>query len=198
MVDGYEVVDLGFTFKYFDRDYTQLSISTNGYVCLGNNSKCDSFIILSSNDILVGLNHWLNTKRVESGQIYFKHLDSNLSDLGSSKIYLNLFDPDFEPENTFMITYDNVLAYYPSSSTSRTSFQIFLSSSDSVNKKSFVLFKFTSCPTDLNLRAPPGLRYKKNDGIPQIVKISDGQHCTGSNVGQTGVWVSDVKTSSGN
>jgi hypothetical protein len=38
----FELVDIGFTFKYFDSNYTQVSISSFGYVCLGYNSKCGS------------------------------------------------------------------------------------------------------------------------------------------------------------
>jgi hypothetical protein len=38
--NGYGVVDIGFAFKYFDTNYTHVSIGSNGYVCLGNNSKC--------------------------------------------------------------------------------------------------------------------------------------------------------------
>jgi hypothetical protein len=171
-----------------------VSISSNGYVCFGNNSKCDSITRPSPYDILVGLNLDLDPKQDGSGQIYYKHLDSNSSDFVSSKIIVNLFDPDFEPENIFMITYDNVSPNpWEMSATSRTSFQIFLSSScDSVIKKSFVSFKFTSCPNDFTLRASSGLTYRNSDGILKEVKIADGQQCTGSNVGQRTVWVSDL------
>jgi hypothetical protein len=84
-----------------------------------------------------------------------------------------------------MITYDNVLPD-SSDSTSRVSFQIYLST-DLV--KSFVTFKFKSCPTDLNYFSLSGLVYKPN---LKGIKIVDGQQCIGSNVGQMGVWVSDV------
>ncbi len=170
-----------------------MSINPNGYVCLGDNSECGSFIRPSGHDILVGLNWDLNPTRKGSGQIYYKRLDSNSLDFESTKIYLNLFNPGFEPPQIFMITYDNVLPYYPSSSTSRTSFQIYLST-DSV--KSFVVFKFKSCPKDLTLRASSGLNYKRIDGSLQEVIIPNGQQCTGSNLGQTGVWVSDVTSRS--
>jgi hypothetical protein len=190
MDNVYSVVNLGFTFKYFERDYIQVSISTNGYVCLGNNSACSSKIRPSPHDILVGLNYDLNSSRKGSGKIYYKLLDSNSSDFKSSQMYLNLFNSKFEPVNIFMITYDNVLSLRTSSS-SRTSFQIFLSTSDS-GRNSFVLFKFFSCPADLFLYSLSGLNYKNIVGNLQEVKIVDGQQCRGSNVGQTGVWVSDV------
>jgi hypothetical protein len=188
MISDYKVVDLGFTFQYFWSDYTQVSISSNGYVCLGNNSKCYSSTRPSPFDILIGLNYYLDSRREGSGQIYYKRLDSNSLDFKSAKIYLNLFNPEFEPQQIFMITYDNVLPYYKYASNSMTSFQIYLST-DSV--KSFVAFKFKSCPTDLELKAS-GLNYIGIDGSLQEVIIPNDQQCIGSNVGQTGVWVSDV------
>jgi hypothetical protein len=188
MDEGNELVDLGFTFQYFWSDYTRVSISSNGYVCLGNNSECDSYKRPSGHDILIGLNIDLDPRREGSGQIYYKHLDSNSLDFSSVKIYLNLFNPEFEPEQIFMITYDNVLPY-SSASASVASFQIYLST-DFV--KSFVTFKFKSCPKDLTYFASSGLNYKRIDGKLQEVIIANGQQCSGSNVGQTGVWVSDV------
>jgi hypothetical protein len=188
MVHDYRVVDLGFTFKYFDIDYSQVSISSNGYVCLGNNSKCDSTTRPSPDDILIGLNLFLNPTRYGSGQIYYKNFNSNSSDFSSTKIYLNLFNTEFEPQQIFMITYDNVLPAI-SMSTSRTSLQIYLSN-DAV--KSFVTFKFKSCPLDLYYYASSGVNYKRIDGSSKEVIIANGQQCIESNVGQKGVWVSDV------
>ena len=166
---GNTVVDLGFTFRYFSTEYTQVSISPYGYVCLGDK---------------------LDPTREGSGQIYYKRLDSNSLDFASAKIYLNLFNPDFEPQQIFMITYDNVLPY-SSASTSMTSFQIYLST-DFV--KSFVIFKFKSCPKDLKLQSSSGLNYKSGDGRLKEITIFDGQQCIGSNVGHTGVWVNDLNS----
>jgi hypothetical protein len=189
MLWAYKVVDLGFKFKYIGTDYTQVSISSNGYVCLGYNSKCGSYTRPSPHDILVGLNCDLDPTREGSGQIYYKRLDSN-------SIYFksfNLFNPGFEPQQIFMITYDNVLPPYWSFSSSVTSFQIYLST-DSV--KSFVTFKFKSCPKDITLEVASGLNYIRINGSLQEVIIANGQQCTGSNVGQAGVWVSDVTSRS--
>jgi hypothetical protein len=163
-------------------------ISSHGYVCLGYNYKCHERTRPTPFDILIGLNCDLDPKRKGSGQIYYKRLDSNSLDFKSAKIYSNLFNPDFEPQQIFMITYDNVLPF-SSTSTSITSFQIYLLS-DSV--KSFVIFKFKSCPKDLIYYASSGLNNKRIDGNLKEVIIGNSQQCTGSNVGQTGVWVSDV------
>jgi hypothetical protein len=91
-----------------------------------------------------------------------------------------------------MITYDDVLTSDPSNFYSTASFQVFLLSS---SIKSFVLFKFKSCLTDLFLRASSGLTHNDMSTLKEV-RIADGQQCTSSNVGQTGVWVSDVTTSS--
>jgi hypothetical protein len=189
----YTLLELGFTFKYFGRDYTQVSISLNGYVGFGNNFLCWLQTRPSPHDILVGLNYYLNPLNEGSGRMFYKNLDSNSSDFRTAKIYLNLFNPDFEPQKIFMITYDNVLPFYSSIYNSRVSFQIYLSTDP---MKSFVTFKFKSCPTDLTLEAASGLNYKRIDGSLQEVIIENGQQCTGSNVGQTGVWVSDVTSKS--
>ena len=184
MDEGNELVDLGFTFKYIGTEYTQVSISSNGYVCLGYNYECGGTTPPSPHDILIGLNIKLDPKREGSGQIYYKRLDSN-------SIYFksfNLFNPGFEPQQIFMITYDNVLPY-DSFLKSVTSFQIYLST-DFV--KSFVTFKLKSCPTGLTLQSSSGLNYKRINGSLQEVIIANGQQCTGSNLGQAGVWVSDV------
>jgi hypothetical protein len=182
-----KVVDLTFTFRYICTEYTQVGINPNGYVCLGNNYYCRLQTRPSGHDIVVGLNYYLDPRRV-GGQIYYKQLNSNSLDFESAKIYLNLFNPDFESQQIFMITYDNVLPY-SSASTSVTSFQIYLST-DSV--KSFVIFKFKSCPTDLEYYSSSGLNYKRISGNLQEVIIPNDQQCSGSNIGQAGVWVSDV------
>jgi hypothetical protein len=74
---------------------------------------------------------------------------------------------------------------------SRASFQVFLST-DSI--KSYVLYKYKACPTDLALKASSGLTHS-NSGILKEVIIDHGQQCTSSNVGQTGVWVIEVTSS---
>jgi hypothetical protein len=189
MLWNYTLVDIGFTFKYFSTEYTQVSISSNGYVCLGYNYECYEGTRPTPFDILVGLNYELDPTREGSGQIYYKRLDTNSLDFTSAKIYLNLFNPDFEPQQIFMITYDNVLPVDYYAATSVTSFQIYLST-DFV--KSLVIFKFKSCPTGLTLQSSSGLNYIRIDGNLKEVIIPNGQQCIQSNVGQAGVWVNDV------
>jgi hypothetical protein len=89
-------LDIGFVFKYFGTEYTQVSISSKGYVCLGNNSNCDQFTsTIRYNHILFGLHHNLDPKRNGSGQIYYKKLNLNSLDFASAIIFLNLFNPKF-------------------------------------------------------------------------------------------------------
>ncbi len=101
MNDDYKVVNLDFTFVYFGKSYTQVSISSNGYVCMGINPACGNQMRPSPHDILVGLNYDLDTTRNGSGQIYYK----NLNDSTLASLYVNLLDPSFVPKNIFMITY---------------------------------------------------------------------------------------------
>ena len=100
--------------------------------------------------------------------------------------YVNLLNSSFIPTDAFMITYDRVLPY-SSISSSLTSFQIFIS----INSiKSYVTLKYTSCPTDLSVRATSGLNHHNGGGW--IEEPSFTNWCTSSNVGQTGLWVFDV------
>ena len=185
--DGFLVVNLGFNFAYFSKTYTQVSISSNGYVFMGANSLCGQTSRPSPHDILVGLNYDLDTRRSGSGQIYYQDVSSGSIDFLSAKDYVNLLNSTFLPTNVFMITYDNVLPCN-TASLNKTKFQIFLLSD---NVKSYVIFKFTSCPTDLTLRGVPGLTHNYNDNLRQLI-IPENHHCTSSNIGQSGVWVTEV------
>jgi hypothetical protein len=182
---GYTVVSIGFDFFYFGKTYTQVTISHSGYVCLGENVHCNNTKRPLPYDILVGLNYELNTRRNGSGQIFYE----NLNDSTIVTLYVNLLNFTFVPKNIFMITYENVLPFDPSFN-SRVSFQIYLLT-DSVN--SYVIFKYTSCPTDLTLNAPSGLNSNKSGKLVEI-SIPKNKECSSSNVKQKGVWVSEVTT----
>ena len=79
---------------------------------------------------------------------------------------------------------------YASIQNSRVSFQIYLLT-DSI--KSYVIFKYTSCPNDLTLEASSGLNSNNNGNLTEIL-IPQDQECSLSNVKQKGVWVSEVTT----
>ncbi len=159
----------------------------NGYVCLGNNSDCNIVIPPIKNDIIVGLNYQLDPMRSESGKIYSKNLTYDNTEFNYNKMYVNLMNPQFSPSYTFMITYDEVLSY-DKNSKSRVSFQIILSTD---SKMSYVVFRFKSCPTDLTLRSSAGINHKNLELLNEVT-IDYDQHCSSSNVGQTGVWVIEV------
>jgi len=192
--DDMAVLDLGFTFTFFGKDYNQVSISTNGYVCLGNTSDCWYRTRPSPFDIIVGLNLDLDTRRNKSGQIYYKNLSSNLDAFrSSSKIYLNLFNPEFEPAHILMITFDNVLPFDNKNLLkSRVSFQIFLAADSS--KNSYVIFKYISCPSDFPLYSSSGFTHDNAGSLQEIILPND-QMCVSSNIGQTGIWISEVTVS---
>ena len=177
---------LSYSFKYFGTSYSQVTISTNGYVCLGSNGVCGSIGRPSPFDIIVGLNSDLNTARSGSGQIYYQAISSISSFFTQAKSYVNLLDSTFVPTNVFMITYDKVSHI---SSSSIVSFQIFLTA-DSI--KSYVTLKYTSCPTDYSVSIMSGLTRNVGGAFDQWTSISSVSWCTSSNVGQAGVWVFDV------
>jgi hypothetical protein len=189
--DGYLVVNLGFNFTYFSKTFTQVSISSNGYVCMGDNSLCGQTSRPSPHDILVGLNYDLDTRQPGSGQIYYQDVSSDSIDFLLAKGYVNLLNSTFLPTNVFMITYDNVLPYNTTSS-SKTNFIIFLLSD---NLNSYVIFKYISCPNDLSVLAKSGLDYENEGKLKEII-IKDSQQCISSNVLKAGIWVSEVTDSS--
>ena len=153
---------------------------------MGENTECRHSYRPSPYDILVGLNYELNTRRNGSGQIFYE----NLNDSTIVTLYVNLLNFTFVPKNIFMITYDNLLPHIDAKSDSRVSFQIFLLT-DSI--KSYIIFKYTSCPTDLYLWAPSGLNSNNNGNLIEIL-IPQGKECSLSNVKQKGVWISQVTT----
>ena len=182
--NGFSLINLDFRFKYNGNEYTQVSIGSNGYVCLGLIKECRNRLRPSHNDILVGLNYDLDTTREGSGKIYYK----SINDSPYVSLYMNLLDPQFVPKNIFVIKYDNLLPHIDAGSNSRVSFQIYLLT-DSI--KSYVIFKFTSCPADLNQLASAGLNFE-NEGKWEEIPIYNGKECLLSNVGQNGVWISEV------
>ena len=182
---GYTVVNLGFSFKYCDKIYNTVSISVYVYICFGVVPACEQGIRPSPYDILVGLNYGLNPTIPGSGQIYYEILGSGSVDF-KAFTYVNILNPTFVHKNILIVTYDSVLL--TTNSDSRVSFQIFLLT-DSI--KSYVIFKFTSCPSGLTLRALSGLTFNYNGRLKTLI-IPNYQHCISSNVGQTGVWVTEV------
>jgi len=141
--DSYTLANLGFSFSYFGSVFSQVSISINGYVCLGSNSGCRSVTRPTPHDILVGLNYDLNTGKSGSGQIYYQSLNSSSSYFTQAQGYVNRLDSSFRARNVFMVTYDRVLPH-DSSCSNQTSFQVFLLT-DGI--KNYVAFKYELCPT---------------------------------------------------
>ena len=136
-------------------------------------------------DILVALNYDLDTARNGSGQIYYKHLSADSSEFALAKIYVNLFSPIFMPKNIFVITYDEVMSV-DTNLLPKVSFQVFLSTDST---KSYVTYKYKTCTTELTYKATSGINHKHN--VEKIL-IENGQQCSSSNIGQTGVWVIEV------
>jgi hypothetical protein len=183
--NSYTVASLGFNFAYAGTVYTQVSISTNGYVCLGSIS-CSSTTRPSNTNVIVGLNADLDTARSESGQIYYQRLSSGSSNFISAQSTVNLLNPSFSPTNIFMITYDKVLHHSGTYNTTvMGSFQIFLLT-DSASYNSYVIFMYASCLNGIGLNVPSGLAFTTASNFQQVTIANQ---CASSNVGRTGKWV---------
>ena len=182
--DSFTLASLGFNFAVGESVYTQVTISTNGYVCLGYNSNCGSITRPTLTNMLVGLNLDLNTARSGSGQIYYQKLSQNSTFFQTSSDTVKLINSTIVPTNIFMITYDAVIPYSSSYDTTyKASFQIFLITDSSA---SYAIFKFTSCLNGISLLAPSGLNYYIACSWKQDVITNQ---CSSSNVNRTGIWV---------
>ena len=190
--DTYTLANLGFSFSYFGSIYSLVSISINGYVCLGSNSKCGSIQRPTPYDILVGWNADLKTSRNNSGQIYYHSLTQGSTYFTQAQAYVNKSDSSFVAKNVFMITYDRVLPYDVACS-DPTSFQVFLST-DGI--KNYVTFSFTTCPTCLPILFSSGLNQITSGNVfRELSTFSNG--CTSTNVGQTKLWVMNTGSVTG-
>jgi len=174
------LASLGFNFTYGGSPYTKVSISSNGYVCLGTNTGCGSSKIPTSSNIIVGLNYDLNPTASGSGKIYYQSLSSNSTFFQPVCDIINSLDTIFVPKNIFMITYDGV---YNNGGFDTASFQIFLSTNF---LKTYVIFQYTSCLDGLTLLSSSGLNFLVSGSLKQI--IIENQ-CDSTNVNETGVWV---------
>jgi hypothetical protein len=178
--DNSFTVNLGFTFIYGGTSYSQVTISSNGCVCLGSLTNCHHLLKPSFNDIIVGLDYDLDTRKSGSGQIYYQNVASGSNNFVWAQTKVSLANPLFVAKSVFMITYDNVMTLNQAS-TYIASFQFFLLS-DSVSN-TYVTFSYKSCLSGLSLLSPSGITFR-NGNIATI-----NNQCTSSNVGQTGIWV---------
>jgi hypothetical protein len=186
----YETVSINFNFTYYDTYHTQLTMSTNGFVCFG--FVCVLTATASSGNAISALNYNLDTRF--GGGIYYQYLNSQSSDFNSIKSDLNRLNSNFVPTNLFRISYDNVPNYLSSlwSGSLRASFQIVLASDGT---KSYILLKYTSCLSDVTLFSTPGLYYLSNQLNGQQMSNQFSNPCSSSNVNIGGTWVFDVSPS---
>ena len=179
--DNYGTISINFNFKYFGQSYSQLTISTNGYISFGTSSS-------TSGNWISAIYYDLDTRT--SGGIYYQNLNSQSVDFNSIKSDLNRLNPTFVPTNLFRITYDNVPIKDKSSLLS--SFQIVLASDSS---KSYVLFKYIKCSYDVFYSATELFYLSSN--LQQMSKRVSFNPCTETNVNLPGTWVLDVTSLNG-
>ena len=75
-----DTVPINFNFNYFGQSYSQLTISTNGYISFGTSSS-------TSGNWISALYYDLDTRT--SGGIYYQNLNSQSSDFNSIKSDIN-------------------------------------------------------------------------------------------------------------
>ena len=101
-----------------------------------------------------------------------------------------MLDPKFIPSRVFLVTYDRILNFYSNNDNDPATFQISISSNSQWDK-SYIVYKFTKCPTSFELKSRSGLNHLNQTGSWFEEPTFDNP-CTSSNVGHTGVWVFDV------
>jgi hypothetical protein len=181
--DNYGSVLINFNFNYYGTFFSQLAMSTNGYINFDNANSA------TSGNAISALNYDLDTRA--RGGIYYQNLYSQSSDFNSIKSDLNRLNSNFVPTNLFRITYYNVPNY--GSGAYIASFQIILASDAS---KSYVLLKYTSCLTGLlSASTAQGLYYLSSNG--QQMSNTFTSPCNSSNVNLGGTWVFDVSPING-
>jgi hypothetical protein len=178
--DNYGPVSINFNYKYYGTHYSQLLISTNGFINFDNANSA------SSGNSISALNYDLITS--DSGGIYYQNLNSQSPDFNSIKSDLNRLNSNFVPTNMFRITFYNVPDWRTRSYIA--SFQIVLASDVST---SYVLLKYTSCLTGVTLTSMQALYYRLSNGQQMSNQISTNP-CTSSNVNRVGTWVFDVNS----
>ncbi len=119
---------INFNFNYYGTYFSQLAISTNGFINFDNANSA------SSGNAISALYYDLDTRT--RGGVYYQNLNSQSSDFNSIKSDLNRLNSNFVPTYLFRITYDNVPNY--GSGAYVASFQIILASDTS---RSYVLLK---------------------------------------------------------
>jgi hypothetical protein len=172
-------VPINFNFTYFYQSFTQLTISTNGYVSFGTSSS-------TSGNWISALNYDLDTRT--SGGIYYQNLNSQSGDFNSIKSVINRVNPAFVPTNLFRITYDNVPAWGQRSDIA--SFQIILANDATI---SYVLLKYTSCLSSSYLSRIQAIYYlsANEQSVSNQMSLNP---CTRTNVNQVGTWVFDASS----
>ena len=184
--DIYDTIPIQFNFSYFHYNFDRLVLDTNGYIYFSGLKCCDITLQSYKSNAISGLNYDITTE-IE-GEIVYENLNSTSTDYDSIRSDLNRLNSTivFVAKDIFRISYVNIPDFLTGSY--YASFQIILARDQ--YSSSYVVLKFYSCLTGLNMLTKPGLYYLDGSGRGLSLEISNP--CGSSNVNLTGTWVFNV------
>ena len=186
---------LNFQFSYFQRNYTSLTINTNGYITFRLYPL--SYTIDPNrptlSDTIAPYNFYFNSLR--SGNIFYR-ITTEYSDLlfieSEINQLLNL-QASFKASQAFILTFDRIMTKN-NKIFKAMSFQTILSSNKNCNE-SYLTINYNSCVTNdtdnINL---PYSGFDCVNSTNQLIENLIINPCNSSNVGITGKWIFYVNT----
>ena len=184
---------MDFPFVYFGANFSQLTVSTNGFVFFSSPvSTCCRINRPTSSNVIAAYNYDLTTDEANSGAVFYRSLNtsSSSSDLLRIQNEINTLvqRANFIARSAFIVTYDRVQSYYNRSEVA--TFQIILSSD--LQRSSYVTISYESCLThtpSVQLKSELDCLNSRLDGVYEKFILNP---CGSSNVNVSGKWIFDV------
>ncbi len=190
--DNFEILNINFKYSFFKTNYTQMTVSTNGFLFFASPfSSCCNIIRPATSNLISPLNYDLITSASGGGNVFYKSLNQSASsnDLITIQNEINqLFKPqtNFTAKNAFVISYADAKSYYNSSDV--TTFQIILST-DFI--RSYVTISYDLCLTK-TVGLPPKSEINCLNKTNSLFEKYIVNPCSSSNVNLPGKWIFDV------
>ena len=188
------ILPLNFSFNYFKVNYTQVKISTNGYLVFSPiNITCYITRPIPTNSI-IAYNIDLYVNSGSGGGTYYNYISPFSNEMASLQLIINLVDQSFVPKNAFEVIWFNVTDYGSRNLLDYGSTRLKISLATDF-QNSYVLIQNMLCFNNLVLNSIPGLNCINSSGtlreIPNTNKSSN-EPCISSNVGKAGTWIFEV------
>ena len=190
--DNSQTVDfMGFSFPFYKKYYSEITISTNGYVVFSsfnsslNSSCCFGINRPQMSNLISAYNYDLIS--ASNGNVFYRSVDTFSADLYTIQNEINqLLRTNFRASNAFVVTYANIASY--SDRNDVANFQIILTT-DSV--QSYLTLNYGYC-----LQKPMAFQIITEidclDKSLNMVVNSIVNPCTSSNVNVIGKWIFNV------